>query len=453
MPTINLSRNNQGHRLGSEQGYCLLNSTPVDIWEDIFFQCLPLPDDWNASTDRPHCSTQTAPLLLRQICRKWRKVAIAQPNLWCYLKVVISQGKTYPPAPLVSQWLEMSGCLPLTLLLYQETGSAANQRAVRDVLELYRRYIPRWKNIRLELAGLDFGETLAFQQCRAPLLEHLYLKSWPITKNPENAPLQVMPRLRTLSLSCMLVMDSLQEPCLPRTFGMLRSISIDTVMSVGAALQILGYCQNITQCFLGIERISDDLPDTRIVQTTLQLLELRIDLEDLPCFLDYATLPALTDLVIHGQPERESWPQTKFNDFLARSGVHLLSLTLHNTSILGSQLIALLLQPALYTLVELVIDDDTDWISDACVTSHTLELLSLDMSTHDDHLPDLKRLKIRLYSFENKKLVDMVESRWRCNQERRLRNLEVHLYPACSGKDLKRLSEFQKEGLELILLD
>jgi hypothetical protein len=450
MPTITSSTSSQEHRL---QGYCPLNSTPIDIWEDIFFQCLPPPDDWNASTDRPPCNAQTAPLLLRQICCKWNKVAVTQPNLWCYLKVVISQGQTYPPAPLVSQWLGMSGSLPLTLLLYQENESAANQRAVRDVLEIYRRYIPRWQNIRLELAGLDLGETLSFQQCRAPLLEHLYLKSWPVTRNPEKAPLKVMPRFQTFSLSCMLAMDSLHEPDLPGTFSMLRSISIDTDVSVGAALQILDYCQNITQCMLGIERIPDDLPDTHIVQTTLQSLELRIDSEDLPCFLDYATLPALTDVIIHGQLGQESWPHNSFNDFLIRSGVHLLSLTLHNTSILGSQLLTLLQQPAVQSLVELVIDDDTDWISDACVTSHTLELLSLDINTHSGLLPHLERLKIRLYSFENKKLVNMVESRWRYHRERRLRNLEVHLYPACSGDDLRRLREFQEEGLVLILLD
>jgi hypothetical protein len=248
-------------------------------------------------------------------------------------------------------------------------------------------------------------------------------------------------------------MDSCQEPDFPHIFSRLSSVSIDTVMSVSAALRILGYCHDITTCMLGIERVPDDSPDTRIVQTTLRSLEISLDLEDLPYFLDCATLPVLTDLIIHGQSGGGSWPTTEFNDFLMRSDVHLLSLTLHNTGILGSQLITLLLQPAVRSLVELVIDDDAGWISDACVTSQTLDLLSLDVNTHTGLLPDLKRLKIRLYGFDNKKLVKMVESRWRCHQGGRLRNLEVRLFPACSDYDMKQLREFWKEGLELILLD
>jgi hypothetical protein len=449
MPTITLSTNSQECQ---RHVFCPFYSTPVDIWEDVFYQCLPPPDDWNASTDRPPCNPQTAPLLLRQVCHEWSKVVLAQPNLWRYLKVVISRGQTHPPASLVSKWLDMSGSLPLTLLLHQENGSAANKKAVVDILEIYRRHISRWQNIRFELVGLDFTEILEFQQCHAPLLKHLSLRSWPVARNYEKS-LKVMPHIQTLSLSCMLVMDSLYEPNLSGTFSMLHSISIDAIVSVSAALQILDYCQNVTQCMLGIERIPNDLPDTRIVQTTLQSLELRIDLEDLPYFLDYATLPGLTDLIIHGQLGQESWSQTTFSDFLIRSGVYLRSLTLHNTSILGSQLIALLRHSAVQNLVELVIDDDTAWINDACVTSHTLELLTLDINTHDGLLPDLKRLKIRLYSFENRKLVSMIESRWRCHRERRLRNLEVHLYPTCSGDDLRRLRGFQEEGLELILVD
>jgi hypothetical protein len=452
MPTI-YSIDTSEHRLDSVQCYPLLNSMPVDIWEDIFYHCLPPPDNWNASTNRPSYSPLEAPFLLCQICRKWREITIALPSLWCHLKVVISLGNSYPPLLLASRWLARSGSLPLTLLLYQETESRANKRTARDVLDIYSRYIPRWKNIHFELAGLDFSNALASQQFQAPLLEHLCLKSWPVTRNPEKSFLKVMPRLHTLSLSCTLGMDPSQGPDLPGICSRLCSVSIDTVASVSAALRILGCCHVITTCMLGIEGIPDDFPDTPIVQTTLRSLEIRLDMEDLLHLLDHATLPVLTDLIIHGQCGLGSWPTIEFNDFLMRSDVHLLSLTLHNTSILGSQLINLLLQPAVHSLAELVIDDDAGWISDACVTSQTFELLSLDMNTHSGLLLDLKRLRIRLYGFDNKKLVKMVESRWRCHQGRQLQNLEVHLFPACSDDDMKQLREFQEEGLELILLD
>ncbi|KAJ6559915.1 hypothetical protein B0H19DRAFT_945196, partial [Mycena capillaripes] len=48
---------------------------PEDIVRAIFMACTP-------STRDPATSSQETPLLLSQICRSWRSIALATPRLW-----------------------------------------------------------------------------------------------------------------------------------------------------------------------------------------------------------------------------------------------------------------------------------------------------------------------------------------------------------------------------------
>ncbi|KAJ7089115.1 hypothetical protein C8R44DRAFT_892491 [Mycena epipterygia] len=54
---------------------CMVLALPDDIAARIFVQCLP-------SESRVHPSPHTAPLLLAQICRQWRVIALATCELW-----------------------------------------------------------------------------------------------------------------------------------------------------------------------------------------------------------------------------------------------------------------------------------------------------------------------------------------------------------------------------------
>ncbi|KAJ7830478.1 hypothetical protein B0H13DRAFT_1503947, partial [Mycena leptocephala] len=52
-----------------------LGELPVELWSKIFRCALP-------RDGRVHPSPKVAPLLLAQICRQWRAVALATPELW-----------------------------------------------------------------------------------------------------------------------------------------------------------------------------------------------------------------------------------------------------------------------------------------------------------------------------------------------------------------------------------
>ncbi|KAJ7098605.1 hypothetical protein B0H15DRAFT_771834, partial [Mycena belliarum] len=54
---------------------------PSEITSEIFIQCLP-PSPAFSAEEKEGPSPSVAPLLLLQICREWRSIAIATPQLW-----------------------------------------------------------------------------------------------------------------------------------------------------------------------------------------------------------------------------------------------------------------------------------------------------------------------------------------------------------------------------------
>ncbi|KAG1778955.1 hypothetical protein EV702DRAFT_1088781 [Suillus placidus] len=62
-------------RLASDQ--CRL---PTEVLCHIFIHCLP-------KTDYTRPQSQSPPILLTRICRRWREVAVDMPSLWCRLSI------------------------------------------------------------------------------------------------------------------------------------------------------------------------------------------------------------------------------------------------------------------------------------------------------------------------------------------------------------------------------
>ncbi|KAF9479250.1 hypothetical protein BDN70DRAFT_993612 [Pholiota conissans] len=64
--------------------HTLISKVPDDVLREIFILCLPQFPLSNAQPD-----TQTAPMLLCQVCSSWRAVALAFPTLWARLTCTI----------------------------------------------------------------------------------------------------------------------------------------------------------------------------------------------------------------------------------------------------------------------------------------------------------------------------------------------------------------------------
>ncbi|KAJ7757617.1 hypothetical protein B0H16DRAFT_1314456, partial [Mycena metata] len=56
-------------------------SLPPEVVSNIFVECLPRRLD-TGSLDRGVPNAKLAPLLLLQVCRTWRAIAVSTPHLW-----------------------------------------------------------------------------------------------------------------------------------------------------------------------------------------------------------------------------------------------------------------------------------------------------------------------------------------------------------------------------------
>ncbi|KAJ7617201.1 hypothetical protein FB45DRAFT_1063716 [Roridomyces roridus] len=91
-------------------GYPVL-ALPPEITTEIFLWCIDTGQRVGSSE---------APLLLTQICRDWRSLAIATPALWDTIPQVefgLTRGELHPEM-IVNTWFQRAGARPLTLVIF-----------------------------------------------------------------------------------------------------------------------------------------------------------------------------------------------------------------------------------------------------------------------------------------------------------------------------------------------
>ncbi|KAJ7641172.1 hypothetical protein FB45DRAFT_738787 [Roridomyces roridus] len=123
-------------------------SLPSEITSQIFVQFLP------SYPERTSFIGLSSPALLLQVCRQWRDVALATPELWSTFEVKMRYRDT--PAVharnqrLLVEWLERSKDCPLSVELFCWSGSsvALVEAALIDALV---RHSKRWQDMRLSL--------------------------------------------------------------------------------------------------------------------------------------------------------------------------------------------------------------------------------------------------------------------------------------------------------------
>ncbi|KAJ7279654.1 hypothetical protein C8J57DRAFT_1464963 [Mycena rebaudengoi] len=107
---------------------------PNEITAEIFLLCLP---DF-ATAPEP----SSAPLLLGQICKQWRGVALSTPRLWCSLTL-----SKLVSLDLIHDWLERAGSVPLSLHIRSRSIGYIHP----TFMPIIFRYGTRWET-------LDFDE-------------------------------------------------------------------------------------------------------------------------------------------------------------------------------------------------------------------------------------------------------------------------------------------------------
>ncbi|KAJ6599096.1 hypothetical protein DFH09DRAFT_1130105 [Mycena vulgaris] len=136
-------------------------SLPPEITQRIFREALP-------SGGLPHPQhPQQAPLLLTQICRDWRAIALDTPDLWQSIAV----GSTGPPvSPLmVGLWMSRANNRPRDIYF-----STHDRKRGAEYLDESMDYCQQWRDVELRLPIESFSELIAHHG-PFPLLRSLSL--------------------------------------------------------------------------------------------------------------------------------------------------------------------------------------------------------------------------------------------------------------------------------------
>ncbi|KAJ7127676.1 hypothetical protein C8R44DRAFT_99150 [Mycena epipterygia] len=141
---------------------------PDDIVRAIFTACLP-------SARNPTITSDEAPLLLCQLCRAWRSIALTTPRIWARIHIVVpAQAKLQHITDVVSTWFTRSGTVPIDVsMVYSQTCEV-----VCDISPLLSGLISasrRWKNIQIILPRNDMDRLLPLSSNDVPLLQHMSL--------------------------------------------------------------------------------------------------------------------------------------------------------------------------------------------------------------------------------------------------------------------------------------
>jgi len=120
-------------------------------------------------------SLLNGPLLLTQICRRWRDVAISTPRIWTTIAFAESGSDLSQPSPnLVDLWMTRSRQLPLRIYIQEIKRSGMMHKAILRLSH----YSRRWQELYIASPNLSQWKRFHAFRSRLPLLRFLVLRSW-----------------------------------------------------------------------------------------------------------------------------------------------------------------------------------------------------------------------------------------------------------------------------------
>ncbi|KAJ6486861.1 hypothetical protein C8R45DRAFT_930442 [Mycena sanguinolenta] len=142
---------------GPQKTYPVL-SLPPEIVAEIFAHSLP------SCPDCPPPHGTLSPLLLCQICRQWRTIALSTPVLWRAINVELGRGDSEKTLAaeldLLKTWLKRSGDCPLSLSLAHSRN--ITHRLVPQFLRAIVAHRQRWEHVDIlmpfEYMHLIYGD-------------------------------------------------------------------------------------------------------------------------------------------------------------------------------------------------------------------------------------------------------------------------------------------------------
>ncbi|KAK7018577.1 hypothetical protein R3P38DRAFT_2539134 [Favolaschia claudopus] len=287
---------------------------PPEILQEIFFCCLP--DD----TDGPFVpSPKTAPLLLLNVCRAWREIALAAPHLWRTIRLNLPSKNYENTLTLFNLWLERAHSVPYSVaVVYTDYEDKPSPDVI---IEALTQTSEQWQDVRLELPFKDLQRLNALEG-KVPLLRKLLI-------GPTDAYFTGLQGMRIPPITAFSVAPLLREVRLVTGFpftlelpwAQLTKLQA-TSLSVCECLDILEASPSLVECTLSLRK-SFDLMDASPIPPlehlevfTLRTSGFHVDL------LHCLTLPVLRELQFYVAPSAVSNEPNiaKVTAFLERSG-------------------------------------------------------------------------------------------------------------------------------------
>jgi len=309
---------------GYPKPFATSKQLPFDVWGEVFFHCLPLDHFIQPSAF-------TAPLLLCQINRAWRDLALSMPRLWSSLSVKIGRNGCIPNTKLVSPWLSRAGahplCISLTIDRRPGFGAFMNaDTALRSVIPFFS----TWNRI-----VINFGPFLTLTSLSllpdtiAPQFDSLGLylpASYEEASNHMSLIFNRSPRLRELKLTTEVTGKYI--PNLKVPFGSLTSLVLSmAVFTLDNCCEVIEQCPNLVT--LQLDNLEGNFQQVRsgppVVLQNLQTLIVSSSSQQMNVFFDTFTFPSLLDvscLILY------SFPMHSFLNLVGRSSCSLASLQL-----------------------------------------------------------------------------------------------------------------------------
>lgn len=379
---------------------CLASSfieiLPLELMEEIFLFCLP-------STTYINPDPNHAPLLLCQVCRAWRIIAISSPRLW---KSVSFQ--EYHSERMIGLWLSRAGNCPLAIAFrvpsYYELVFASKD------WEIVGRS-SQWRNVAIMLESKASFRNLAAAISSLPLIHTLKLNMHTFSGTKVEGQeeffglLHSASNLRKISWYLTTI-----NPCtvnLP--WGSLTEFDSSFELSTSETVQILLDAPRLrrlmlvgptrTQMSSGIVTL---LPPT-IVHRHLNDLKLFTRSGTLGDLFDAISLPALESLRL-GCVGFRSWQHEQFFPFLSRSCSKLRSFDVDYHGFTEENIIQYLRCTPRLTYIRLMGD---------FVTDHLISLLTYHGDVEEPCLCPMLKSIILSGPYNDKSVMKLICSRWR----------------------------------------
>ena len=289
---------------------------PNETLAEIFIYCLPWFSKKKKVDKRSSFHQDQAPLLLGQICSRWRAIVLSTQELWSFIQIEFGKRTLQHDVECMSVWLERSGTYPLSFILGERNDSVFSDVEWHgpSMVETILPTSNRWQH--MEIHGLrDTIIGLSPVRDKLPLLQSISVRMYdPNFQGIICDAFELAPALRTVYLGYGTVPSFFMFPWA----HLVEFSSHGDPVWPETCLQLLRYCPNLTSCAfwtlvdLPIESSNPPLQHR-------QLLNFHIPPEsNIGGFFDCLTLPALHSVRLEPIGSTD-WPGPQFLDLLSRS--------------------------------------------------------------------------------------------------------------------------------------